>query len=59
MKQKDRHQTLPKLFAAPRWTESHDHDSKNDNGVDNGMFPFLTDAEKFCSCHSERHKSKY
>ena len=52
MEQKDRHQILPKRFAAPRGTESHDHGSKNENGgVDNGMFPFSTDAEKFCSCH--------
>jgi hypothetical protein len=32
MEQKDRHQILPKRFAAPRGTESHDHGSKNENG---------------------------
>ena len=32
MEQKDRLQILPKRFAAPRGTESHDHGSKNENG---------------------------
>ena len=57
VEQKDMQKIAPKRFPTPRGPEADDEGRENKNCIYDGVFPFLTDAQKLGGCNGD-HKNR-